>query len=146
MTQALPAGKRRLITRYRVIVSLLLALAAAILYVGVTSASDPKPTEAPDRRVTAVRPPPSELALRQDRIFAQLAPGYTGVLIVDGREIPEDQLDHLEGINTVGFTPGKGTETGALKPGQRCATVVFWPASSTREADSSSYKWCWQVH
>jgi hypothetical protein len=146
MTHALPAGKKRLVTPYRVGVSVLLAIAAALMYVGVTSSVDHKTESVNDSRVTLVQPAPNQLALRQDRIFAQLADSYTGVLIVDGREIPEDQLDHREGLNTVGFTPGEGTETGRLKPGQRCATVVFWPAASTREAASDSYKWCWQVH
>ncbi len=146
MTQELPAGKQRLVTPYRVGVSVLLAIAAAAMYVGVTSAADPKPTEFPDRRVTSVSPAPGEPSLRQDRIFAELAAGYTGVLVVDGTEIPEDQLDRREGVNTVAFTPGTGTETGRLEPGERCAIVVFWALTSTREAGSDSYKWCWQVH
>ncbi|MBA2608212.1 MAG: hypothetical protein H0U92_04705 [Actinobacteria bacterium] len=145
-TQALPAGKKRFITPYRIGVSVLLAIAAAILYVGVTSAADPEPTEVPDPRITSVQPAPDELALRQDRIFAQLANDYTGVLIVDGTEIPDDQIDRSEGLNTVAFTPGKGTETGRLDAGERCATVVFWSVNSTREAGADSYKWCWQVH
>ena len=146
MTQALPPGKTRFVTPYRVGVSVLLAIAAAVMYVGVTSAADPKPRTLPDARVLVVKPAADELALRQDRIFVQLAKGYTGALVVDGTEIPDDQLDHSEGVETVAYTPGQGTEIESLKPGQRCATVVFWPSGSTREASSSSYKWCWQVH
>lgn len=146
MIHELPAGKKRIVTRYRVGVSILLAIAAAVMYVGLTSAADPKPREVPDRRVTTVKPAPDELALRQDRIFVQLAAGYTGVLVVDGSEIPEDQIDHSEGLNTVAFTPGKGVEGGVLEAGKRCATVVFWALTSTREAGSDSYQWCWQVH
>lgn len=147
MTQSLPIGKTPLITRYRVIVSVLLALAAAIFYVGVTRSVDP-PEESVglNRFVTSVEPEPNALALRQAHIVARLASGYTGVLLIDGVEIPEDQLDRLEGINTVGFTPGKGTETGALKPGRRCATVVYWPIESTRARASGSHGWCWSVH
>jgi len=146
MTQALPAGTRRIVTPYRVGVSVLLAIAAALLYVGVASSTDPEPVEVPDGRVTSVSPQPDELALRQARIFAVLDTGHTGVLIVDGIEIPEDQIDRTEGLNVVAFTPGEDKEIDRLKPGVRCATVVFWPLTSTREASAASYNWCWNSH
>ena len=136
----------KFITPYRVVVSVLLAAAFAILYVGVNAAKDPEPSNSRDQRIVNLSPAPDEFALRQDRIFVELDPAYTGILVVDGTEIPEDQLDHREGLNTVGYTPGKGTETGALKPGPRCAVVVYWPSASTRERDSDSYRWCWTVH
>lgn len=137
----------KFITPYRIGVSVLLSLALAIMYVGFTSSVDRTPEDsARDQRVESVEPVADGTALRQSRIFAQLAANYTGILIVDGTEIPEDQLDRREGLNTVSYTPGPGTETGALKPGQRCAVVVYWPASSTRAVSSQSYRWCWQVH
>jgi hypothetical protein len=146
MTQALPAGKRRLITRYRVIVSVVLAAAAAALYVGVTQSVDHTTETERTTFVARVEPGPGETALRQARIVAVLQDGYTGVLIVDGLEIPEDQLDRREGLNIVAFTPGKGAEGGILEPGDRCATIVYWNTNSSREADARDYKWCWKVH
>ena len=145
MTLSLPAGKKRFVTPYRVAVSLLLALAAAVLYIGVVSSVDHKTEITNSRNVVAVRPPADATVLRQTRIFAELKAGFTGILIVDGVEIPEDQLDRLEGANTVGFTPGEGTEIGELKPGRRCATVLYWQAAATR-GSAESYEWCWQVH
>ncbi len=138
---------KQLITPYRLVVSSLLALAVAMLYVGFVSSVDRTPQDsARDQRVVQVLPEADGTALRQSRIFAQLAADYTGILVVDGTEIPEDQLDRREGLNTVAYTPGPGTETGALKPGQKCAVVVYWPASSSREVSSQNYTWCWQVH
>jgi hypothetical protein len=147
MTQALPPGKRRFVTRYRVVVSVILAGAAAALYVSFTSSVDHKSETANARFVTLVKPAPNEVALRQDRIVATLLDGYTGVLIVDQREIPEDQTDRREGLNVVAFTPGPGTETGILQPGRRCATVVYWNVRTASRANGSqSYQWCWNVH
>lgn len=138
---------KRFLTPYRAFVSVALAAALAMLVVGFMSSVDRKPEDsARDQRVETVEPIADGTALRQSRIFAQLASNYTGILVVDGREIPEDQLDRSEGLNTVSFTPGPGTETGALDPGQRCAVVVYWPSASTREVSSQSYRWCWQVH
>lgn len=145
MIRQLPVGKTRLVTPYRIGVSVLLAAAFAALYVGFNSAKDPAPTESRSTSVLSFSPGEGETALRQSRIYAELKPGYVGVLVVDGIEIPEDQLEHLEGSNFVGYTPGEGTETGELKPGPRCATVVFWePAAGRGTADT--FRWCWQVH
>jgi hypothetical protein len=60
-------------------------------------------------------------------------------------EIPEDQLDRREGLSSIGYTPGPGTETGVLDAGRRCAVVVFWPIAGTRSASSDTYRWCWEV-
>jgi hypothetical protein len=68
-----------------------------------------------------------------------------GILVIDGIEIPEDQLEHLEGSNFVGFTPREGTEISELTPGRRCANVVFWEPERGR-ATADSFRWCWQVH
>lgn len=145
MTRTLPAGKTRFVTPYRVGVSLLLAAACAALYIAATSAKDPEPTIVNANKVVSVSPTEGSTALRQSRIVAQLKSGYVGVLIVDGREIPEDQLDHLEGSSFVGYTPGAGTETGTLEPGPRCASVVFWKTELTR-ATAETFRWCWTVH
>jgi len=147
MTQALPAGKGRFITPYRVIVSLVLATAAAVLYVGATSSVDRKTEDEQTGVITRVEPASGETALRQARIVATLQDDYTGVLVLDGVEIPEDQIDRREGLNIVAFTPGEGTETGILEPGRRCAVIVYWNAlTSTREAGSQNYQWCWNAH
>ncbi len=145
MIQSLQTAKKRFVTRYGVVVSLLLALAAALLYIGVVSSVDRKTEITNSQNVVDVQPPADTTVLRQARIFAKLKAGYTGILIVDGIEIPEDQLDRLEGINSVGFTPGEGTEIKELTPGRRCATVVYWLVELSRST-AESYDWCWQVH
>jgi hypothetical protein len=95
--------------------------------------------------VESVEPGPNETALRQTTIVAHLEPAYTGVLVINGDEIPLDQLSYRQGRNVIEYTPGKGTETGALKPGPICANVVYWLDTETR-AQSLTYQWCWQVH
>lgn len=145
-TASLPPGKSRLVTPYRIVVSLLLAFAVAAMYVAFVSAKEPEPDITNSQNVIDVRPNVNQTAvLRQTRIFAKLRPGYVGSLVVEGVEIPADQLDHLEGVDTVGFTPGQNTATGPLRPGRRCATVFYWRGTESR-ANAQSYKWCWQVN
>ncbi|HVE93310.1 MAG TPA: hypothetical protein VNB24_00210 [Acidimicrobiales bacterium] len=145
MADEAPRPRSPLFTPYRVVVSMLLAAAAAGIITAVTMSVDEETVGIPDTRVVLVRPEPNSNALRQERIFARVADTYTGVLEVDGVEIPEDQLDRREGLSAIGFTPGPGTETGALDPGRRCARVIFWPIASTR-AESASHQWCWEVN
>jgi hypothetical protein len=141
---SLPSGKSPVVTRYRVLVSVLLAAAAAAMYVAFVSAKSPEPSIINAQNVVAVRPEINGNALRQTRIYAKLKAGYVGSLVVNGVEIPADQVDHLEGSNTVGFNPGPGTATGALKAGQNCALVFYWHPEESR-ATAQSYKWCWKV-
>jgi hypothetical protein len=143
--QSLPGGKSPLVTPYRVIVSVLLAFAVGALYVGFTSFQDPEPDITNSKNVVDVKPDLNTTAVqRQTRIYAKLKDGFVGSLVVNGVEIPADQVDHLEGANTVGFIPGPGTATGALKPGENCALVFYWRPEESR-ATAQSYKWCWQV-
>jgi hypothetical protein len=142
--QSLPSGKSPLVTPYRVVVSVLLAFAVAAMYVAFTSFQDPQPDIINAQNVVAVRPEIGGTALRQTRIYAKLKPGFVGSLVVNGVEIPADEVDHLEGANTVGFLPGPGTSTGALEAGENCALVFYWPAEESR-ATAQSYKWCWKV-
>ena len=144
MSQPTP-GKTRLVTPYRIGVSVVLAGAFAAMYVALISAKEPEPKDSQPAGVVSFAPAEGSTVLRQSRIVAELRPGLVGVLVIDGVEIPEDQLEHLEGSNWVGFTPGSGTETGALKPGSRCAVVVYWPVEESRSV-ADQFRWCWNVH
>jgi hypothetical protein len=48
--------------------------------------------------------------LRQAQIGIDLAPGWTGVLIINGTEIPEDQLTIIPELNQVFYQPADGKE------------------------------------
>jgi len=145
MTDTTPPTRGPFVTPYRVVISVLLAAAFAGLWFAFTTSEDESDPTVSDTRVLLVQPEPDSNALRQTRIFARVADDYTGVLQIDGVEIPEDQLDRLEGLSSIGFTPGPGTETGALEPGRRCATVVFWLITGTRD-QADTHRWCWTVN
>jgi hypothetical protein len=137
---------RDLITLRSVVISVLLAAAGAGIFFAFTSSKDEPPPVRVGGAVEAVSPQPDTLALRQDTITADLAAGYTGVLLVRGVEIPEDQLHRTPGLNLVSYTPGPDTETGPLAPGKARLTVVYWPTAETREASSERFTWEITVH
>jgi hypothetical protein len=132
----------------RLIMGAIVIGALVLLGVGFTSVSDPEENQVPitQSAVERVEPAGGELDLRQGRIGADLAVGYTGVLILDGVEIPEDQLERIDALNQVFYTPGPGKETGALEPGLHRAAVEFWRIGANREDGTRVYEWQFNVH
>lgn len=102
--------------------------------------------------------------LQQTAVFVDLAEGYTGVLVVDGVELPTISLDAI-GIQPVGGTsdpggqvslpaatiyePGNATLTfepsddapiSTFETGRHEVTVVYWKIEDGRNA-SRSFRW-----
>ncbi|HEY3240020.1 MAG TPA: hypothetical protein VGL92_10685, partial [Acidimicrobiia bacterium] len=69
----------------------------------------------------------------------------TGVLLIDGVEIPEDQLRINRPLGQVSFRPGKGKDIPRLEEGLHSATIVYWPQDRSRE-DAKSFTWTFRAH
>jgi hypothetical protein len=82
--------------------------------------------------------------LQQAQIGIDLVPGWTGVLIVNGTEVPEDQLVRHPELYSFLFQPGKGQEIEQLPAGQNCAEALVWRVDQTR-ADARPVNWCFRV-
>lgn len=94
MTASRRPGLRELMPPHRIVISLILAVAVGLLWLGFTESRDGGTVVRPTRPavVTRVFPVEHGLGLRQEPIGFELAVGYTGELQVDGRDIPLDQL------------------------------------------------------
>jgi hypothetical protein len=123
------------------VVCALLGLAAFLLYVGVDAQAE---EEVPVRRAGIVRvfPEAGTVALRQDAFGAELDFGYEGRLTIDRRDIPDDQLDVIPGINRLSFAPGAGKEIESLDEGRHCISLTYWRASDGEEGAGRPYTWC----
>ena len=136
----------RLVAR-RVVITLLLLLAGFLLwYSGIRKAEPDDPTLV-DSAIEQLVPDRGTTALRQAEIGIDLAPGWTGVLIVNGVEIPEDQLRRVPAENQVFFRPAEGQEIEAFAPGRLIVTAVIWRPvdGDTRERGSRSLSWEFRV-
>lgn len=135
------AAVRERLFRAGVIVALVAA--AGFLYLAFATGRD---EQAPVRRGAILRvfPMPNTVALRQDAIGADLAFGYSAVISIDNRRIPEDQVDVVAGINRWSFTPGSGKEFEQLPEGRHCASIEYVSASADPAAANAtrSYSWC----
>lgn len=133
-----------IVTLRRVIISVLLAGAVVLFGYGFASGRDPGRPTITDPAVEGTDPKPGDLDLRQARIGIDLASGYTASLKVDGVNIPDDQLEKVVGLDQLYYTPGPGTETGALSPGRHCATATITKLVPPNEVHD--YVWCFQLH
>lgn len=160
----LPPSKRRpsrlagLFTKRRVVSSLLLAVATALLVAGLWESEDQGTVTVQRRPAAVLRVFPAEgtAALRQEPIGAQLADPFTGEVEVDGRTIPADQMERppvatagenapaprgLSGLNQVSFTPGEGKEIESLRPGAHTARILYWPKVGGTREQAQAYSW-----
>jgi hypothetical protein len=132
----------------RVSITLLLVLAGGLLWFsGVRKGEPPEPSLLDNAVEQLIPAPGSPAVVRQAELGVDLAPGWTGILIVNGLEIPEDQLRRNEPLNQVFFRPGEGQEIEALNPGAVRVTAVIWrPADGqTRSSGARSLSWEFRV-
>ncbi len=84
--------------------------------------------------------------LRQAEIGIDLAPEWTALLVVNGVEIPEDQLRRVEAQNQVFFTAGPGREIEELPAGLVQVTALIWrPVAGETREDADRVQWSFQV-
>jgi len=139
-----PAGARRsglldIVTPRRLVTVALLLLAGVLSVVGLQSVKDQRAATCGGGTVIqTLFPCPGDTALRQGRIGASLAQGWTLDLYVDNAPIPKDQLT-VEGSDFY-YTPGPGTETGALQPGRHTVRIVYY-RDLADPATGSVYSW-----
>ncbi|MEA2844691.1 MAG: hypothetical protein QOJ69_2362 [Actinomycetota bacterium] len=129
----------------RIVMTLIAAVAVGGLvyaFSGPTQSDAPGP---PPAGVESVTPAGGDLDLRQVTIAADLAPGYTGYLLLDGVEVPRDDLQIVDALNTITLKPLPDSDYEVLEPSRHCATVVYRRIGEP-ESDSSSYQWCFSLH
>jgi len=136
-----------MITTRRVVITTLLLFAVGLLFWAAQFTGDPDPPAAGviDSAVEQVVPGNGDAALRQGQIGIDLEPGWTAVLAVDGREIPEDQLRRNDPLNQVFFTPGEGQDIEELDPGPHLASALIWRTASQTRDDGRTVNWRFRV-
>jgi hypothetical protein len=119
---------------------LLLVLNLAVIAIANTDTSTSGPNPLP-ATITSISPEPGQLTGLVDTITVDLRNDLTGALVVNGREIPEDQLDRVPELSIVSFRPGPGKDITHLTTGDNTVVVLYWTKTKPRPADPFSYSW-----
>jgi hypothetical protein len=125
--------------RFAIVAIGLMIVASLVLFVGMES--DTKPSTDPDALPSEIRstqPAPGTLNKPQQSVSVVLRDDLTGVLVIDGVEIPEDQLDRPTQSSMV-FQPGPEREITRFSTGPHVVEVVFWPSIRSRD-DAQTYR------
>ena len=92
--------------------------------------------------IQAVSPEPDKITWLIDTVTVDPADRYTGVLVVDGIEIPEDELDRVVGIQQVSFRPGPDKAISRFRAGENTVVVKYWNGRlQDRPAKPYSFSW-----
>jgi hypothetical protein len=134
------------VTLRRVVISVILAgcLVALVWAVSQTRNPPARPVYS-DPAVRQLFPEPGDHVVRQERVGVTLASAYTGVLQVNGVEVPEDETERVAGLNQIFFTPGPDKAVESLGPDRNCIAVVLWRYDQTRD-QSRRFAWCFYAH
>jgi len=126
---------------------IVISVVAAIAIVGIWWAFQSSDTKAPVQiaGIESVSPTPGDLDLRQVELSADLAAGYTGILFLDGVEIPADDIQRVEATNKIALHAQPDSPYRELSPGHHCATVEYWQITQGR-SQANQYRWCFTLH
>jgi hypothetical protein len=98
-------------------------------------------TEALPGVVESITPESGEITGLVDDVSVDLRDDLTGVLVIDGVEIPEDQLSRIEELGVVTFRPGPDQEFRRFRAGENTVVVRYWPLGEERPDQPASYSW-----
>jgi hypothetical protein len=145
----------------------LIGVFLAIIVVGFRSAVTGDESMRLPEAILTIEPGDGHRVLRQTRIFVDFAPGYRGVLFVNGVEIPVVRIDELTaadgtapqpgeqvvlppvaiydpGNASLVFQPQRGAVVESLRQGPHDVTVLYWRVTESKD-QSQQYSWSFQV-
>jgi hypothetical protein len=106
-------------------------------------ACDPQDDELREA-VEALIPAPDSEVLQQVQVGIDLDNRYTGVLVVNGIEVPSSQTQRRDGTNQLFFSPGDDQVLEEWAARRNCVRAVVWPIAEGRE-ESRNVDWCFEV-
>lgn len=144
------APARRPLFRHpgRVAIVVVALLVVVNLVVVLLNESDTTPggNKALPTDVQSISPERGQLAGPVDTVSVDLSDQYTGVLVIDGEEIPEDEMERVVSLQTVSFRPGPNKILTRFPAGTNSVVVKYWEGRlQDRPTDTFSYSWTFRV-
>jgi hypothetical protein len=144
------AVRNRRIFRHPGRVAIVVISLVVVLNLGIVllNNSDTSPQGRPPLPVTveSISPERGELTGLVATVSVDLRNDLTGVLVVDGLEIPEDQLERVKELGEISFRPGPGKAITKLRTGSNEVVVKYWSQKLTnRPANPPSFGWSFRA-
>ncbi|MGH9049881.1 MAG: hypothetical protein ACRDY4_09145 [Acidimicrobiia bacterium] len=125
-------------------VGLLVVLNLAFL-VGRSSDTSEPGTDALPSAVESVSPEPGTQADRRITVSADLRDGLTGVLVIDGQRVPEDQLEYIDPQGIITFRPGPDQDLSEFEAGDHTVVVLYWNQTEREPNEPDSFGWSFRA-
>jgi hypothetical protein len=127
-----------------VVAGLALVVNLAIV-LGMNSDTSDRGKQGISADVEQIRPAPGSIVNPLDDIEVRLRPGLTGVLVLNGTRLPEDQQVIDAATSTITFRPGAGREISRLAAGVNDAAVLYWKQTEPEPANPESFGWSFRA-
>jgi hypothetical protein len=121
-----------------VAIMLTLTLGAIVLHNADTSPGGQPQLPA---AVESISPGRLELTGLFDDVTIDLADNLQGDMILNARQIPDDQLDTIPQLGVITFRPGPGKEFTRLNTGDNTVVVHYWGRGEPRPARPPAFSW-----
>jgi hypothetical protein len=147
-TPMLPAGQKRTGPTHPwrwVIVGVVVIVVLNLAIFGLDSSDTAPEGRTLPSTIDSVTPAPGELIRLQDTVGAVLRDDLTGVLVLDGVEIPEDQLERVVPLAVVTFRPGTDQDLESFEAGEHTLTVLYWEQGKPRPGKPGAYSWSFRA-
>ena len=126
----------------RIAVVAVIVIAVANLAVWGLSQSDTSTNgTALPATIESITPQSGQLIRLQDTLSADLRDDLTGVLVIDGAEVPEDQLERVVPLAQVSFRPSPKSDLTKFEPGDHTVVIKYWQQGKPRPTNPNSFSW-----
>ena len=142
-----PGRRRTSVHPWRVVIVVggLALVVSLVLVLGYNSDTSDQGKQSLNADIAQVRPAPGSIVNQLDDIEVRLRSGLTGVIVLNGKRIPEDQLVIDNATSTISFRPGEGKEISRLPAGANDAAVLYWGQTQPEPAKPKSFGWTFRA-
>jgi hypothetical protein len=131
--------------RIVIVVGGIALVVSLVLVLGYNSDTSDQGKQSLNADIAQVRPAPGSIVNQLDDIEVHLRSGLTGVIVLNGKRIPEDQLVIDNATSTISFRPGEGKEISRLPAGANDAAVLYWSQTQAEPAKPKSFGWTFRA-
>jgi hypothetical protein len=131
--------------RVAIVAIVVLVVANLAVFLAFTSDTDDEGRQSVSSDVEQVRPAPGSIAGPEADVDVRLRDGLTGVLVIDGARIPEDQLEIDPATSTIVYRPGPDRDLERFEAGNHTVTALYWSQTKAEPPDPGTYTWSFRV-